>query len=428
MSDTRPIPPVPPTPSVQVTKGDWQKMGFWSFQHVDKLLRTVNIPRNHGKEAELKWAQSVDRNEILHKIDVQLADNDRWTVRQIIDATDTDGWMVLHDGEVVVEEYPRMSAGTRHLLMSVSKSLTATVAGTLVDDKTINPDLEVTHYVPDLKSSGYVGATVRQVLDMVSDVEFSEDYFDTNSGVREMEAACDWTPLPRPDAPKTLKEFLRGVTAQGLGHGGRFEYRSCETNVLGWVCEAAYTMRYNTDKPFADLASELLWSKLGAEFDAYIPVDSEGTATFDAGFCVTLRDLARFGAMICRNGKSLRDDQQVVSQEWVDDIFTGGDDSEKAFKRGPKYDQLKMPKGKYRSMFWSPTRDRNVVVCIGIHGQMIYINRATQTVGVKLSSWALAEEEWKGAWKGFSALWMFDAISKHLDKSASRTPAGAASR
>jgi hypothetical protein len=31
------------------------------------------------------------------------------------------------------------------------------------------------------------------------------------------------------------------------------------------------------------------------------------------------------------------------------------------------------------------------LVCLGIHGQMIYVNRATRTVGVKLSSWPEAQ-------------------------------------
>ena len=30
-------------------------------------------------------------------------------------------------------------------------------------------------------------------------------------------------------------------------------------------------------------------------------------------------------------------------------------------------------------------------MCLGIHGQMVYVNRATSTVGVKLSSWPDAQ-------------------------------------
>ena len=47
-----------------------------------------------------------------------------------------------------------------------------------------------------------------------------------------------------------------------------------------------------------ELMGELLWSRLGAEFDANIGVDSAGTGMFDGGISAALRDLARFGAMI----------------------------------------------------------------------------------------------------------------------------------
>ena len=52
-----------------------------------------------------------------------------------------------------------------------------------------------------------------------------------------------------------------------------------------------------------------------------------------------------------------------------------------------------LPGGWYRSQFWvlpggsgSP-----VMVCLGIHGQLIYADRAARTVVVKLSSWPDAQ-------------------------------------
>ena len=97
----------------------------------------------------------------------------------------------------------------------------------------------------------------------------------------------------------------------------------------------------------------------------------------------TLRDLARFGEMIARGGTT-ENGERVLSAEWVDDIFTGAEDSAKIFAASPS--GRSYPGGMYRSQFWLPSADRNVVIGIGIHGQMLYIDRATQTVGIKLSS------------------------------------------
>ena len=47
-----------------------------------------------------------------------------------------------------------------------------------------------------------------------------------------------------------------------------------------------------------------------------------------------------------------------------------------------------MPGGWYRNQFWFvPTQRGEALLCLGIHGQMVYVNRATRLVGVKLSSW-----------------------------------------
>ena len=40
----------------------------------------------------------------------------------------------------------------------------------------LDPDAPVTHYVPEVKRSGYDGATVRDVLDMRTGVAFRETY------------------------------------------------------------------------------------------------------------------------------------------------------------------------------------------------------------------------------------------------------------
>jgi CubicO group peptidase (beta-lactamase class C family) len=284
--------------------------------------------------------------------------------------------------------------------------------------------------------SAYACSMVHELLDMRSAIKFSEAYSEEDSEVREMEAAAGWGPPHRDHADDSIKAFLsRREKIEGQGHddNGPFEYRSCESAMLGWICEEAYNKYGKTrDKPkktYAELVSDLLWKQIGAEKSAYITVDREGTGAFDGGICATLRDLARFGAMICRNGMSLPTSnapsgQRVGAAKWVEDVFAARD-TEAAFRRSPKYDQMRMPDGKYRSMFWAPTINREVVLCIGVYGQMVYINRATRTVGVKLSSanQAVALDDLGGTWgNGYPAFLMFDKISTHLGP-VPRTPA-----
>jgi len=305
--------------------------------------------------------------------------------------------MLLRRNEILAEEYSGdMDSGTRHLLMSVSKSVVSAVVGVLVGKGAIDVEKTVEHYIPELGNSGYQGARVRDVLDMRSGIKFSEEYLDRGSEVRRLDEAVGWS-TPREGGQTTLKSFL-ATLRQHREHGSYFEYRSCETDVLGWLCEAA------SGRTFASLASEVLWAPLGARHDAFITVDSAGTGMFDGGICATLGDMALFGAMI-RDGGLALDGARILDAAWVEDIFQGGTDSAEAFAAGPYSDT--MPGGQYRSQFWFLSEDRDTAFCLGIHGQMVYINPRTGVVGVKFSSQALPVDPFAGP----AAAAMFDAIS-----------------
>ena len=153
--------------------------------------------------------------------------------------------------------------------------------------------------------------------------------------------------------------------------------------------------------------SELLWSRIGAQNDAVIGVDAVGTGMFDGGINACLRDLVRFGSLFLTGGVSLTG-QQVVRPAWIADTFAGGVDSREAFAASPG--DNRMPGGMYRNQCWFPYPGDNVLVCLGIHGQMIYVNRAADLVAAKLSSWPLPQD----ATKLFPTIAAFDEIAANL--------------
>lgn len=385
-------------PHGAVNLNNWQAAPQlkWSFQHIEDLFPTAVISRGTGPMAELPL-QLVS----LGDLSVPQPDGTFLTVAETMSATNTDGWMVSRHGRVMAEEYHSgMDFGTRHLLMSVSKSLVGVVAGALEAEGALDLDRPLTAYVPALGASGYAGAVVRHLLDMRSGIHFSEDYLDPQAEVRVLEQAIGWAPQQHSQVPRTMYDYLLTLK-QKAPHGGPFEYRSCETDVLGWVCEAAGGTR------MPELMSRILWSALGAESDATIAVDSVGSGMYDGGICATLRDLARFGTMLSQGGTSLSG-HQVVPDAWIADTFRGDPDSRDAFTASPT--ETLMPGGMYRNQFWLPYPDRDVLLCLGIHGQMLYVNVATGVVAVKLSSWP----EPQHAWKLFTTLRAFDAVSSHL--------------
>ena len=379
--------------------GNWQLPHnlSWSFQHFAEFLPTALISRGQGPASVLP-INPLDLRAI--SLPAAFPTEAPMSVGSVVDSTDTDAWMVMHRGTVVSEAYfGDMAPHSPHLLMSVSKSLVGAVAGSLCDSGLLDPAAPLTDYLPALTGTGYAGATVRYLLDMRSGIAFSEEYLDPCAEVRMMEEAIGWA---HPTAPGSIGMYPYLQTLrQKWAHGGVFEYRSCETDMLGWVCEAA------ARAPMPMLLSHLLWGKLGAEHNATIGIDQFGTGMFDGGINATLRDLARFGSLFLNDGISPTG-ERVLSRSWITQTLAGAPDSRSAFTNSPG--DNRMPGGMYRNQMWFPYPGSDVLLALGIHGQLIYINRPAQVVGVKLSSWAYPQD----ASKLFPTLRAFDAISATL--------------
>jgi CubicO group peptidase (beta-lactamase class C family) len=344
----------------------------WSFQHVEDFVPTAVISRGSAPAAALPAASAS-----LADIPVTRTDGVATTVGAVIATTATDGWAVAYRGSIVAEEYfDGLGAQTRHLLFSVSKSLVAIVVGALHGAGAIEPEAPVTAYVPALANCGYAGATVRHLLDMRSGIAFSDNYLHPTAEIHLLDESIGWAPKSGSDGAASLCDFLLSLRRKSA-HGGPFEYRSCETDVLGWICEVA------GGKRMPELMSELLWSRIGAQSDATIGVDTAGTGLFDGGISACLRDMIRFGSLFLRDGVSLTG-QQVVPEAWIADTLHGGPDSRQAFAASP--DDTRMPGGMYRNQVWFPYPGNNVVLCQGMCGQAIYVNRAAEVVAAKLST------------------------------------------
>jgi hypothetical protein len=138
----------------------------------------------------------------------------------------------------------------------------------------------------------------------------------------------------------------------------------------------------------ADLISQLIWRPLGAEFDAEITCDAVGSAIHDGGMSARARDLARFGQMVLDDG--LVGGTSVVPKQWLTQARTIDPDIRSAFVSSDSEPFL--TGGWYRNQFWfMPGVLGDLQLCLGIHGQMVLVDRATRTVSVKLSTWPAAQ-------------------------------------
>jgi CubicO group peptidase (beta-lactamase class C family) len=278
-----------------------------------------------------------------------------------------DGVAVLRDGALVLERYENgMEPDTLHLSQSVGKS----VLGLLVGALGLDPGTPVTEHVPEVADSGYAGATLQHLLDMTAATGFVEDYTD----FWRYDVACGWHP-PHPDAPaRTILEFLPTIGPAPWRHGERFHYATPNTDLLGIVAERA------GGAPLAELISRHLWAPLGAEHDAELTVDPAGTAAIGGGFCATLRDYTRLGALVLDSGRG------IVPEEWIARLGHGDPE---AFARTTVPVGASAAEG-YGNQWW---RREGRTMARGIHGQLIEVDRAAGVVVTILSSWPAATDD-----------------------------------
>jgi CubicO group peptidase (beta-lactamase class C family) len=372
----------PPPAESRVTLANWQDPPYnrWSFQHLRELIPTHRIARGSGHWHALALHSA---SPVLDDVTVYRLSGETSTFAEVIAETWTDAVVVLHDGQIVLEQYLNgMTEETPHLLMSVTKSVVGCITGVLVEQGLLDQDHQASTYVPEIVGSGYDGATVRELLNMRTGVAFREEYTDQDAEVRVMEQYMGWRPGEEHDGARGMYFYLTRLGTD-TGHGGPFVYRSADTDMLGWVCERAAGAR------MADLISLLIWQPLGAEFEAEITCDGVGSAVHDGGMSTRARDLARFGQLLLDDGYV--HDTSIVPERWLHEARTLDPDIRGAFAASDSESVL--TGGWYRNQFWFvPGPLGDLQLCLGIHGQMVLVDRATRTVSVKMSSWPSAQD------------------------------------
>ncbi|WP_425403179.1 serine hydrolase domain-containing protein [Hwanghaeella sp.] len=360
----------PPPPEKRPTLENWDLPPFnrWSFQNIRSLFPTVGINRGDGPVFDLPQA--------LRPFDdfrFEAPEGGEKTVAQCLSDTYTDAFLVLHKGKVLTGSYFNdMSPATPHLSQSVAKSVVGALIGILHADGVLDLGAPLGDLVPELKRCGYKDATLNHVLDMQSGVRFTEDYGIPGSDMTRIDIASGWRPARKGEIRPTIRDVILTLP-KVRDHGVIFEYRSIETDVAAWVAERV------TGASLAQLISDRIWSRIGAETEAFFTVDAAGTALADGGFNATLRDYARFALMMAEGGKV--GDRQVVPETWVESLRRG-----EADKFGAPYTDLS-PNGAYRRHWWIRDLGRGDFMARGVFGQLLYIDPDNRFVAVKLSTW-----------------------------------------
>lgn len=367
--------PPPPERTIRFEDGSFGRFPQlrWSFAHYRELFPTARISRGNGPVAPLPTTLRPDVARLTFVPGVQSVPVN-WVAA--FDGLYADAIVVLHRGHVVFEKYNGVMTPDRpHILFSITKSFVGTLTETLIAEGRIDEGKTVAHYVPELAQSGFGDATVRQLLDMTTNLDFNEDAPDAGEKMTRFAFAAGLAPLPRNyDGPLSTFELLKTVR-KVAPHGERFGYQSVDTEVLGLIIARV------TGERIDEALERRIWSKLGAEHDADIVLDRAGSPRATGGMSTTARDLARFGEMIRLGGHF--NGRQIVPASVVAKIRAGG--SRQQFANAI-WDYSTRRGFSYKSQWWITHNAHGAIMGIGMHGQALYIDPKAEMVAVRFLS------------------------------------------
>lgn len=365
--------PPPPEKRIQFLDGSFFKFPQtrWSFAHFGEIFPTVNVSRGKGPVARFPVALLTDLDAVTF---TPVGRTEQMSWAQAFEGVYGDAVLILHKGKIVYERYNGvMAADKPHIAFSVTKSYFGTLAEILIAEGKIDETALVTRYVPELASSGFGDATVRQVLDMTTGLAYSEDYSDPNADIAKFSIAVGGAPAPAGyTGPRAAYDYLPTIPKKGA-HGEGFTYKSVNTEVIGWIIARV------TGKRAHEVLSERIWSKIGAEHDAYVMVDSAGAEFTAGGLNLTLRDMARFGETMRLGGRF--NGKQIIPASVVAKMSAGASKSDFA-KAGYKT----LPGWSYKSQWWVSHNANDAYTARGIHGQAIYVDPKAEMVIVRFAS------------------------------------------
>jgi CubicO group peptidase (beta-lactamase class C family) len=267
-------------PRETITLANWRTRpySFWAFRNVAEMVRSARI----RTAAPSPLPAKVDSRDLLAR---PASPGASQPVADLLRSSQADSFLLSRNGRLVCEWHADgVDRSDPHLVFSISKSITALVAGILEDQGLLDPSTPVGKLVPEAGNSAYADATVQHLLDMRVSLDFDESYLSQLDYAR-YRRAMSWNPPSPEGGDEAMLSFLCSLRKAPGDHGGDHTYLSPNSDMLGIVLERISGER------FPDLCSRLLWQPLGATADAFITVDPEGAPRTAGG--------SPAGRMIC---------------------------------------------------------------------------------------------------------------------------------
>jgi CubicO group peptidase (beta-lactamase class C family) len=217
-------------------------------------------------------------------------------------------FIVVHQGHIVFEQYPRMREADAHVTASAGKVFASLLVDLLIEEGKIEEQKTMGDYVPELVGTVWAPIKVIDVIDMTTGldtIDGPEHFANPDSVIARMLRAEIGEPY------KGKVETMLGVMKQAKPvsePGEYFTYSSTATQALVLLAEAA------SGQTWADAFDQRIWSKMGVEGPFQVHLTPDGFAMAHGLLSVRLRDLARFGMLYTPSWKKIAVEQIVTPE------------------------------------------------------------------------------------------------------------------
>ena len=289
------------------------------------------------------------------------------------------GFLVVRDGRILYETYPGMRADDHHLWFSTSKTIAGLLVGLLESDGLIDVEQSIDYYMPELSATRWQGVRIIDILDMASGLDLVEN---EQSRTSPMSSVGAFFRIELGDTSRlgerTSDQILFAVGKKGPP-GVVFEYSSLNSKMLGLLAERVSGQR------LADLLSERVWSKMGAEGDAQVGVNLEGGAAIYGMMSSRLRDKARYGMLYTPSWEVVAE-ERVIPQSLIDRIQQGCRPQLLRNAAEARADTDPDPERRCNSRQWDLVFEDGDMFKGGARGQGLYVSPSRNVVVVWYST------------------------------------------
>ena len=343
----------------------------WNNKNLHQILTTVNVYRS-GPVSVLNYnllnnINTTEVNTPVGPMNFQtFIDHDKSTVMGVV---------IAHKGKIIFEHYPRMEEHEKPIYWSVSKVLPATLLRIYEERNQLDVNQPIEFYLDELRDSSYAGIKIRNILDMASGLDCSDNY-ETFESCYYLYSMSIGDGFRTEDAEDTPYDFvINAKIERNAPQGEIFSYSGVDTFVLAWLVEKLSGM------PYQDALSKEIWNKIGAESDASFIAPRYGIPISHGGFLANMRDMIRFGLLFTPSYTTVSE-EKIISDDHIDLILNKGNPKlmQNLYQKIPS---ANMPDGLRHNIYqWDAVYDNGDLFKGGWAGQGLLINPTRDIVAV----------------------------------------------